>query len=118
MGVMCDGNSANRRFFKLHSKEEEVYKVKNPFTSEDRPIFFLSDPPHLMKTTQNCWESQKWKLWVSDINLVAIHYYGYFLCGLAEWEGDYVEAPDGSVQEMCWSKHQHTRIDHSSPTEV
>ena len=29
-----------------------------------------------------------------------------------------MEAPDGSVQEMCWSKHQHTRIDHSSPTEV
>ena len=39
MGVTCDGNSANRRFYKLHSKEE-VYKVKNPFTSEDRPIYF------------------------------------------------------------------------------
>ena len=33
---------------------KEVYKVKNPFTSEDRLIFFLSDPPHLVKTTRNC----------------------------------------------------------------
>ena len=70
---MC--NSANRRFFKLHSSlvmPEEVYKVNNPFTSEDRQIFFMSDPPHLIKTTRNCWASQKRILWVSKlINNVA-----------------------------------------------
>ena len=72
---MCDGNSANRRFFKLYSSlvmPEEVYKVNNPFTSEDRQIFFMSDPPYLIKTTRNCWASQKLILWVSKlINNVA-----------------------------------------------
>ena len=68
MGVTCDGNSANRRFYKLHSKEkEEVYKVKNPSTSEGRPVFFLSDPPHLIKTTRNCWASLKRNLWACII---------------------------------------------------
>ena len=57
MGVICNGNSANWHFYKLHSKGEVVYKLKNPFTSEDRPIIFLSD--HLIKTMRNCWASQK-----------------------------------------------------------
>ena len=30
-------------------------KKKNPYTSEDRSIIFMSDPPHLMKMTRNCW---------------------------------------------------------------
>ena len=68
LGVTCDGNSANRRFFKLHSPQADVYKVKNPFTAEDRQIFFMSDPPHLIKTTRNCWASQKRVLYVSDMN--------------------------------------------------
>ena len=91
--------------------------MKNPFTSEDRPMFFLSNPPHLMKTTRNCWVSQKRNLWVSNIYPLVLTVVT-FLCGLAEWEGDYVEAPDQSLQEMCWSKHKHTWIDHSSPTKV
>ena len=40
------------------------------------------------------------------------------LWGLAEWKGDYVEPSIGFVQEMCWSKNQHTRIDPSSLAEV
>ena len=43
-------------FFKMHGDGSEVcYKTKNPYTSEDRNIFFMSDLPHLMKTTRNCW---------------------------------------------------------------
>ena len=54
--VTADGASANRKFFKMHGDGSEVcYKTKNPYTSEDRNIFFMSDPPHLMKTTRNCW---------------------------------------------------------------
>ena len=33
------------------------------------------------------------------------------LWGLAEWKGDCVEPSIGFVQEMCWSKNQHSRID-------
>ena len=40
--------------FKIHntSSEEMMYKVKNPCTTDDRSVFFLSDPPHLI----NCEE--------------------------------------------------------------
>ena len=124
MGVTCDGNSANRHFYKLHSKEkEEVYKVKNPFILENRPIFFLSDPPHLIKTMWNCWASQKRNLWICIIfnygvvmNWLTVATFN--LWGLAEWKGDYVEPSIGFVQEMCWIKNQHTRIDPSSSAEV
>ena len=54
--VTADGASSNRKIFKMHGDGFEVcYKTKNPYTSEDRSIFFVSDPPHLMKTTRNCW---------------------------------------------------------------
>ena len=58
LAFCCDGLSANRRFFRLHdagSKEQEqVYRVVNPYAheGEKRFIFFLSDPPHLMKTVR------------------------------------------------------------------
>ena len=33
------------------------YKTTNTFAhpKEKRPLFFISDPPHLIKTTRNCW---------------------------------------------------------------
>ena len=47
----CDGASANRKFLKLHkSLKGSPYKTKNPYANEDHPIFFISDPPHLIKT--------------------------------------------------------------------
>ena len=63
-----DGNSANRRFIKLHSTgPEPVYKATNPFTSENRPLLFFSDPPHLIKTTRNCLASRNRSLWVCGL---------------------------------------------------
>ena len=51
---------------KMHNPFQEiVHKTKNPFTEEDRYIYFFSDPPHLMKTIRNCWESKSRHLWVS-----------------------------------------------------
>ncbi len=74
----CDGASANRKFFKLHSNSSNkgiTYKTTNPFATEDRPIFFISDPPHLLKTVRNCWanshgHSGTRNLWVSVIKQV------------------------------------------------
>ena len=70
--IVCDGASSNRRFFRMHrSKKEEItYRVKNPYSSDDRYVFFVSDVPHLIKTTRNCWSnsfghSNKRALWVS-----------------------------------------------------
>lgn len=60
----CDGLSVNRRFFKLHGTGDIVHKVLNPYSVDGRHIFFLSDPPHLIKTVRNCWASSKRLLWV------------------------------------------------------
>ena len=64
LGCTCDGLSANRRFFKIHDPQQDVYKVPNPYASDDRYIFFFSDPPHLIKTVRNAWASNKRLLWV------------------------------------------------------
>lgn len=66
LGATFDGNSVNRRLIKLHQPSSELlYKVKNPFTDEDRNIHFFSDPPHLIKTARNCWVSGARNLHVS-----------------------------------------------------
>ncbi|SMN01866.1 hypothetical protein SPONN_135 [uncultured Candidatus Thioglobus sp.] len=56
--VMCitsDGASPNRKFFKLNNRGKFAHKTTNPFASDNREIFFISDPPHLVKTVRNCW---------------------------------------------------------------
>lgn len=71
VALTCDGASANRKFLKLHKSSKELtYKTENPYANEDRPIFFVSDPPHLIKTVRNCWanshsHSGTRNLWVS-----------------------------------------------------
>ena len=68
LGLTCDGLAANRRFFKLHSDSrgtELTYKVLNPYTNESRAIYFMSDPPHLLKIVRNCWANKSGQLWVS-----------------------------------------------------
>ena len=54
----------DRCLIKLHeSSSDVVYKVRNPFAQEKRHFFFFSDPPHLVKTVRNCWQSRKRSLW-------------------------------------------------------
>ena len=70
--ITGDGASANRRFMNFHGKKTStrnpVYKTTNPYASEKRELFFMSDPPHLMKTARNCWshsgEKQSRHMWV------------------------------------------------------
>ncbi len=64
LGCTCDGLSVNRTFFKLHHTDKSIYKVINPYAEEKRYIFFFSDPPHLIKTTRNCWANSKRLMWV------------------------------------------------------
>ena len=37
---------------------------QNPFADEERYLYFISDPPHLIKTVGNAWAKQKQNLWV------------------------------------------------------
>ena len=56
MALTADGASCNRKFFRMHSSKETLtYKTKNVFSRNGRPIFFISDVPHLIKTVRNCW---------------------------------------------------------------
>ena len=55
IAVVVDGASPNCQFFKLCSKKGKgnvPYKTKNPYAN--RNIYFICDPPHLIKTTRNC----------------------------------------------------------------
>jgi len=63
LAVTCDGAALNRKFFSMHSKMVDerhqnpdvdvTYRVVNLFSPE-RYIYFVSDPPHLIKTARNC----------------------------------------------------------------
>ena len=72
MSLTCDGASTNRRLWKLHTEGgETIHKVNNIFAKEaERPLFFISDPPHLLKTVQNCWWNSKRKLWVNHCGVL------------------------------------------------
>ena len=54
-----DKAAANRRFFSMHQSPDSnlCYKVPNPYSVEERSIYFISDVPHLIKTTRNCWSN-------------------------------------------------------------
>ena len=59
IATTCDGASQNRRFFRLHKDtdghagKDVTCRTINLF-APDRFIYFLSDPPHLVKTARNC----------------------------------------------------------------
>lgn len=68
-----DKASVNRTFFRMNQSKKSrslVYKVRNPYSIDKSYIYFISDVPHLIKTTRNCWSnsfghSYKRALWVS-----------------------------------------------------
>ena len=72
IAVTCDGASTNRKLFKMHEMldRQTTHKARNPYSTEERWVYFMSDVPHLLKTTRNCWShsfghGRKRQLWVS-----------------------------------------------------
>ena len=75
IAVTCDGASTNRKFIRAHPSMDEdkkklSYKAQHPYSKEPRWVYFVSDVPHLIKTTRNCWShsfghGRKRQLWVS-----------------------------------------------------
>ena len=56
---VCDGASPNRKFFKMHLLEDKsnvkdgvVYWTWNKYRRNSK-IYFICDPPHLIKTIRN-----------------------------------------------------------------
>lgn len=74
LALTCDGASPNRRLWKLHSKDDSkmTYKVPNPYASDSRHLYFISDPPHLLKTIRNSWFNSKRNLWVSNLHYLLV----------------------------------------------
>ena len=58
----ADGASANRKFFKMVAEDvhENFFWTHDPF-DKARKIYFISDVPHLLKTSRNCLENSHGK---------------------------------------------------------
>jgi len=76
VSLTADKGSCNPKFFRLHHQaagaaiSDIIYKVPNPYSSDGRNIYFISDVPHLIKTVRNAWSnsfghSHARALWVS-----------------------------------------------------
>lgn len=63
MTITCDGASDNRKMFAMFNSNADLsYKTINVYSEEKEEVFFISDPPHLVKTIRNCFA--RGKLWV------------------------------------------------------
>jgi len=56
----------------MHTDHVKTYKINNPYSSDGREIFFVSDPPHLIKTVRNCFansfaHSESRMLWFDQL---------------------------------------------------
>ena len=58
LAFVSDGASCNRKFYSMHKPKGScpaVHKINNIYADVERPIFLISDVPHLLKTTRNSW---------------------------------------------------------------
>ena len=74
ISLTSDGASPNRALYRMMqdpaTSGDLAYRSPNAFTSESHSIYFMSDVPHLLKTSRNCWSnshahSRSRCLWVS-----------------------------------------------------
>lgn len=88
VAVTADGASHNRHFFRLCCFKEDGTKspipfvTKNPFAESERDVYFFCDPPHLIKTTRNCFSNSfahkmSRELKVYTI-IITLYYYNHF----------------------------------------
>ena len=61
VAVTADGASHNRHFFRLCCLKDDGTKSSTPFVTRnlfaERDVYFFCDPPHLIKTTRNCFSN-------------------------------------------------------------
>ena len=62
--LICDGATPNRKFFKLHgvppNGDEDCIHWAPVKNDPRRRVYFICDPPHLIKTVRNNWEKSGW----------------------------------------------------------
>lgn len=81
LGLTC-GGSPNHQLWKLHTNKRKglIYKVPNVFArDEPQSLYFISDPPHLIKTIRNSFCDDKRNLWVSEmvVQIFCLLYYSF-----------------------------------------
>lgn len=58
---VCDGNPSNRAFFNMHTPLttglDVVFDTVNFCSPDRRPLYFISDVSHLIKTVRNCFHN-------------------------------------------------------------
>ena len=126
IAITADGASSNRKFFLMHG-DGTVYKTRNAYASDERDVYFFSDPPHLIKTTRNCFShsnhaSTSRAMWVSIILCVNTC---VCLSVLAKWKqfrllytivilSVYVLQNNGKEIEWCHMKELYEKITNKS----
>ncbi|KAK3916262.1 Putative nuclease [Frankliniella fusca] len=90
--IICDGAAMNKKFSRIHPGvdalqvgSDYVYATKNLAATEERLLYFMVDPPHLLKTVRNCltnsychkksrkmWKNNEDLSWVTIEKLYAI----------------------------------------------
>lgn len=56
--MIADGASSNRKCLKLHrSSAKEIPYFATNLANKNRKLYFICDPPHLIKTVRNNWEN-------------------------------------------------------------
>lgn len=91
LAVTCDGAKSNRKMFKMHGATKGVpYKTNNYFTKTNEPIFFICDPPHILKTLRNCFA--RGQLWVSNkVTITLTHATFNPNCNIVWWTSHRLE---------------------------
>ena len=66
-----DGCSPNRRYYRMHRDSGITHKTINPYSVDNKTLFFFSDAPHLLKTARNSLSHSGYNrsrlLWVSSL---------------------------------------------------
>ena len=131
--VICltsNGASPNRKLCRIlqsnrTSTDTVPYRMENVYTDDDRNIYFMSDVPHLLKTTRNCWANSNAHncsrhLWVSRILLNAVMkiFLHVILVSADKWDGDQLAAPCQSVRGKHRAAYRYTRAGSLAKGEV
>ncbi len=59
--IVCDGATVNRSLFSMLAHNKDIpFWMENPYAPEEnRPIYFISDPCHLIKTVRNSFSASR-----------------------------------------------------------
>ncbi|KAK3926416.1 Transposable element P transposase [Frankliniella fusca] len=61
LSLIFDGASCNKKFVNMHTKWDSsgdfIHATRNIAAEEERPLFFIVDPPHLLKCIRNCFSN-------------------------------------------------------------